>query len=215
LVVAKFVPGFSTMAPPLAGMSGIKLSSFLLADGLGSLIYGLCFLGLGYLFSNQIEQIDNALSNIGGSALALILALAALYVGLKFWRRQSLLRELRIARITAPELRQMQSAGKDMVIVDLRAAAEFERDKSVIQGAVRINVDEVEHRHHEIPRDRDIILYCSCPNEVTSARVALLLRKKGIDRIRPLLGGIDAWRQLGYPVSLDGLSPEKHSRVEC
>ena len=73
IVVAKFVPGFSTVAPPLAGMSGMRLSSFLVADGAGSLLYGICFFGLGFLFSNQIEQINSAISHIGGSALALIL----------------------------------------------------------------------------------------------------------------------------------------------
>lgn len=202
IVVAKFVPGFSTMAPPLAGMSGIGLGSFLVADGLGSLLYGVCFFGLGFLFSNQIERIDSALSQIGGSALLLILVLAALYISFKYWHRQRLLRELRIARITVPELRQKQTAGEALVIVDLRSNLEFESDRSVILGAVRLGVDEVDHRHHEIPRDRDVILYCSCPNEVTSARVALLLRRKGITRVRPLLGGIDAWRAEAYPLEV-------------
>jgi rhodanese-related sulfurtransferase len=60
-------------------------------------------------------------------------------------------------------------------------------------------MDEVGLRHLEIPRDRDIILYCDCPNEVSSARVALMLRRQGISRVRPLLGGIDAWRERNYP----------------
>lgn len=207
IVVAKFVPGFSTVAPPLAGMSGMRLSSFLVADGAGSLLYGICFFGLGFLFSNQIEQINSAISHIGGSALALILGLAALYIGFKYWHRQRLLRELRIARITVPELREKQSAGEDLVILDLRSTLEFESDRSVILGAMRLSVDEVDHRHHEIPRDRDVILYCSCPNEITSARVALLLRRKGITRVRPLLGGIQAWRAGNHPVAVLAEAP--------
>jgi len=65
-----------------------------------------------------------------------------------------------------------------------------------------MTLDEVELRHLEIPRDRDIVLYCSCPNEVSSARAALLLRRRGILRVRPLLGGFDAWRERNYPTEL-------------
>jgi rhodanese-related sulfurtransferase len=63
-----------------------------------------------------------------------------------------------------------------------------------------MNMDEVDGRLQDIPRDRDIILYCSCPNEVSAARVALLLQRKGFSRVRPLLGGIDAWRERHYPI---------------
>src|SRR6266704_5573872 len=89
IVVAKFVPGMSTVAPPLAGMARVHIARFLLADGFGSLLYGTTFLGLGYLFSNQIEQIAEAIKDIGGSALSLIVAVVAAYIGYKYWQRQS------------------------------------------------------------------------------------------------------------------------------
>src|SRR5439155_22759560 len=95
VVVAKFVPGMSTVAPPLAGMSGVHVGRFLLADGFGSLLYGSTFLGLGFLFSSQIEQIGAAISDIGGSAMGLIVVLVGSYIAYKFWQRRSLLRELR------------------------------------------------------------------------------------------------------------------------
>jgi membrane protein DedA with SNARE-associated domain/rhodanese-related sulfurtransferase len=205
VVLAKFIPGFSTMTPPLAGMAGVNASRFLLFDAFGSLLYGGCFLALGFLFSNQIHEIASAISQIGGSALSLIGGLLAVYIGFKYWRRWRLLRELRMARITVNELRQKQVAGENLVILDLRSRAALEEDPSIIQGAIHLNVDDLENRHHEIPRDRDIVVYCSCPNEVTSARVALLLRSKGIVRVRPLLGGIDAWRELNYPLELPRL----------
>jgi len=110
------------------------------------------------------------------------------------------LRELKTARITVAELRQKLEAGENPVILDLRSNAELERDTSVIQGAVHLVLDEVEKRRHEFPHDRDIIVYCSCPNEATAARVALLLQRHGFTRVRPLLGGIDAWREQNYPV---------------
>lgn len=195
IIAAKFLPGFGTMIPPLAGMSGVSATRFLLMDAVGSLIYATCFVGLGFIFSNQIEQIGAALSQIGGSAIALLVGLAAGYIGFKYWRRRRLLKQLRMARITVSELRQKQKAGENLFILDLRSREELERGPAVIEGAVHFEISEVESRYSEIPTDRDIVLYCACPNEVTSARVALLLRRKGITRVRPLLGGIDAWRE--------------------
>ncbi len=202
LLLAKFVPGLNTVAPPLAGMSGMDVGRFLVVDGVGSLFYGGCFIYLGYFFSNQIQEIAAALAGIGGSAVSLVAVVVVGYIAFKYWQRQRLLRELRMARITADELRRKQEAGEEVIILDLRSGAELENDPSLIHGALHIAVEEVEKRHHEIPHDRDVIVYCSCPNEITSARVAMLLQRKGFTRVRPLLGGIDAWRKLNYPMQL-------------
>ncbi len=200
IVVAKFLPGMSTITPPLAGMSGIATERFLFFDGLGSLLYCGCFLILGYFFSSQIAQIGVAVAHIGGGALSLLVGFLALYVGYKFWQRQRLLHELCMARISVEELRQKLEAADKPVILDLRSRAELELDPSIISGAIHFGLDEVAERLHEFPHDRDIILYCSCPNEVTSARVALLLHRKGFTRVRPLKGGIEAWRKSNYPM---------------
>jgi len=207
VMVSKFVPGLSTMAPPLAGMSGSPVRKFIAADGLGSLIYGTVFLGVGFLFNNQIEKIADAVANVGGSALAVLLGLIVLYVAYKYFRRRLVLRELKMARITPAEVHERQAAGENFAIIDLRSAADLEQDPALISGAVRMEVKEVNQRVAEIPRDRDVILYCSCPNEVTSAKVALLLRQRGIKRVRPLLGGIDAWREQQLPLDLFPAKP--------
>jgi membrane protein DedA with SNARE-associated domain/rhodanese-related sulfurtransferase len=202
VAVAKFLPGMSIIAPPLAGMTGIGAGRFFLADGFGAILYGGLFLSLGYLFSSQIEQIGVAIAQVGGSALGFIAVLALLYLAYKFWRRQRLLHELRMARITVEELRQKLEAGENPVILDLRSKAELEQDALVIRGATHVVLDDIEKRQHELPHDRDIILYCSCPNEVTSARIALMLQRKGFTRVRPLLGGIDAWREGNHPMEV-------------
>lgn len=201
IMVAKFVPGLSTIAPPLAGMSGVTIGRFMIFDGIGALLYGGCFIGLGYGFSNQIAQIGVAMGNIGGRALVLLVCFVTLYIAYKYWQRQRLLRELHATRITVAELRQKLEAGENPVILDLRSRAELELDPLIIHGAMHVDAEELEQFRNEIPADRDIIVYCSCPNEVTSARVALSLQRKGFTRVRPLLGGIDAWRQNNYPVS--------------
>jgi len=199
VLVAKFLPGMNTIAPPLAGMYGISVGRFLLVDGVGSLLYAACLLGFGYFFSHQIDQIATAFARIGGSTLSLIIGLAVLYVAYKYWQRQRLLHELRMARITVDELRQKLDAGEAPLIFDLRSNAAVEEDPVLIRGAIHLSMEDIEKRSVELPRDRDIIVYCSCPNEVSSARLALRLQRKGFTRVRPLLGGIDAWREQNYP----------------
>jgi len=200
VLVAKFLPGMSTVVPPLAGMYGIGAGRFLLVDGVGALLYGGCLLGCGFFFSHQIDQIGAAIARIGGSALSLIIGVATLYVGYKYWQRQRLLHELRMARITVTELRQMLENGNAPLIFDLRSRTAVDEDPALIQGAIHLSLEDIEKRIDEFPRDRDIIVYCSCPNEVSSARVALRLQRKGFTRVRPLLGGIDAWREQNYPM---------------
>jgi membrane protein DedA with SNARE-associated domain len=199
VVAAKFVPGLSTLLPPLAGHAGVKAPRFFLFDGLSSLLYAGCFILLGVLFSHQLEQIIDALAGLGHSALGVVVGLAALYIGYKYFQRHRLLSELRMARITVDELRRKQEAGESLIILDLRSRAELEQNPSLIPGALHMTMAELPLRQREIPRDREIILYCSCPNEVSSARMALLLHRSGILRARPLLGGIDAWRERNYP----------------
>jgi rhodanese-related sulfurtransferase len=111
-----------------------------------------------------------------------------------------LLRELRATRITVEELRQMVESDEKPYILDLRSKAELQLDPAVIRGSINVELDNIEKGSQSIPQDRDVILYCSCPNEFTSARITLLLRRKGFKRIHPLMGGIEAWRKLNYPM---------------
>jgi membrane protein DedA with SNARE-associated domain len=161
VIAAKFIPGLSTLAPPLAGSAGISASRFFFFDGLGSVLYAGCFIFLGILFSNQLEQIIDALAGLGSSALGLVVGLVALYLGFKYWQRRRLLSELRMARISVDELHRKLETGENPVILDLRSVADVERNPMLIRGARHMTVDEVRAREHEIPRDRDIILYCS------------------------------------------------------
>jgi len=207
LLVSKFIPGLNTVAAPLAGASKVSARRFLLFDATGSLIYASGYILLGYCFRNQIEQIVAALAGIGKGALLLVASLFVAYLGFKLWRRQMLLRELRMTRITVAELRQKLDAGESPLIFDLRANPDG-GDELIIPGAIRISMDDL-GKSTEIPRDRDIIVYCACPNEVSAARVALKLRQKGFTRVRPLKGGIEAWRAHQVQVQVSSVaSPE-------
>ncbi len=200
VVMAKFIPGIGTLAPPMAGSSGVSVPRFLIFDGLASLLHAGSFMLIGGLFHHQLTPILNALASLGKGAITVAVALAMLYIGYKYVQRRRLLNELRMARITVDELREKQKAGESLLILDLRSLMERTRNPALIPGALQMTLEEVQVRDQEIPRDREIILYCSCPNEVSSARAALLLHRKGIRRVRPLLGGIDAWRERNYPL---------------
>ena len=200
LLVAKFVPGLNTVAQPLAGVLRMRRSRFLLVDILGAFLWIGTYTGLGYFFSPQVERIAASGRYLGAWLFGLVFGGLALYLAGKYIRRQRFIRTLRIARITPAELKRKIDTGPAPVIVDLRHSLDFEANTVVIPGAVHMSPEELERHSQEIPRDRDVILYCTCPNEATSARVALLLRRRGIQCIRPLAGGLEAWREAGFPV---------------
>jgi membrane protein DedA with SNARE-associated domain/rhodanese-related sulfurtransferase len=200
LLVAKFIPGLSTVAPPLAGIVGMSAISFLFYDAVGALIWAGMSAGVGALFSNQLEQLARFFEQAGGLLLSLGAVGLAGFIGYKFYHRQKFLRNLRMAKISVDELKQRMDAGDLITVVDVRHPISLELDPEMIPGAFNLLLEEIDHRHHEIPRDREIVLYCTCPNEVSSARTALLLKKKGIHRVRPLEGGLDAWRERKFPV---------------
>jgi membrane protein DedA with SNARE-associated domain/rhodanese-related sulfurtransferase len=200
LLVAKFLPGLGAVAPPLAGIFHMRMSRFLLFDALGAGLWAGGFLGIGYVFSGQIERIADHAAALGGWVLVILVGALASYIGWKYIARQRFIRELRISRITVEELKDKIDKGEDLVIVDLRHSLDFEADPETIPGAFRMDAKELREKNDRLPHDRQIILYCTCPNEATSAQLAILLRKQGVQHIRPLQGGLDAWRERGYPV---------------
>jgi rhodanese-related sulfurtransferase len=139
---------------------------------------------------------------LGRWLLVILLAGFAGYILWKFYNRKKFLRKLKIARITPEELKEKMDAGEDVIIVDLRHTLDFEAQPESIPGALHMDAAELEEAYEAIPRDREIVLFCACPNEVTAARLALLLRSKGITRIRPLAEGYEGWRSRGFPMSM-------------
>jgi len=161
LIVAKFVPGLATVAPPLAGVSGMPPSLFLASAAAAGVLYTGAYVGLGYLFSPELERlVEHSLRFGRGMTLVLAGALAA-YLLFKYGQRRRVLRRLRIARITPEELKERFDRGEDVFIVDLRHAIDVEADPQQIPGAVPLSPDDLDTRHKEIPRDREIILYCT------------------------------------------------------
>lgn len=161
LLVAKFIPGLNTAAPPLAGVVGMVFGRFLLFDVMGATLWAGSISGVGYYFSNQLERVAAQAERLGIGLLVLILGGFSIFIAWKFVKRQRFLRELRMARITPEELRTKIEAGEDVVIVDLRQSLSFEVQPEAIPGAQHMDPQELEQRHDEIPRDREVVLYCT------------------------------------------------------
>ena len=191
LVAAKFVPGLSTVAPPLAGIGGLTLAGFLLYDGLGVLLWVGSTVGLGYAFSDRIDTALEYATLMTPAIIAVAAAAVSLYIAGKALRRRIELR--RIVRISADELWKQLESLNVPVVVDVRARSVSDRD-GVIPGALIMPADEVSRRYVELPTDRDVVVYCACPGDLASAEVVRFLREKGLDRARVLKGGIEAWR---------------------
>ena len=161
LLVTKFIPGMSTLAPPLAGILRIRLLRFLFFDGLGTFIWVGVFTFLGYQFGHEIEEHAVNTSGIGlWIGLVVPVGLAA-YIVWKYFRRQQFLHQLNIARITPEEVKHRMDVGENLLILDLRDALEFEVEPRTIPGAFHLSIEELEKQHHKIPRDREIVLFCT------------------------------------------------------
>jgi membrane protein DedA with SNARE-associated domain len=159
LLVSKFIPGLNAVAAPMAGNSRNPYWKFLLYDSAGASIWSGGYLALGYLFSQQLEKMVVYASRMGSNLLLLVIALFTLWIGRKYMQRRSFLRQLDVARIPPEELQERLNAGEDLFIVDLRSG--LAEDADLIPGAIRISPEELSARSAEIPRDREIILFCS------------------------------------------------------
>jgi len=161
LLVAKFIPGLGAVTPPLAGIFHMRPRRFLLFDACGAVLWAGSFLGLGYVFSGEIERLAEHLGLVGSRLLIVLLVAFAAYISYKVFVRQRFLRELRIARITVEELKEKLDSGEEVVIVDLRHSVDFEADPELIPGALHMEAKDLEVKNDQLPRDREVILYCT------------------------------------------------------
>ncbi len=199
LMVAKFIPGFAAIATSLAGNMRLPLARFVFYDAIGAGLYVGVGIALGIVFRNAVADVLGVLEEMGRVGLAAIAVALALFIAFKVWQRQRLIREVRMARIDVDELARLIEGGDPPVIVDVRDAPARVRDGS-IPGALHWPLDADDAALPALPRDRDVVVFCACPNEISAARVAKRLQRAGFARVRPLLGGIEAWARAGRPI---------------
>jgi membrane protein DedA with SNARE-associated domain/rhodanese-related sulfurtransferase len=200
LVIAKFVPGLAIIAPPLAGAMRIGWLRFLFLSLCAAVLWVGAGLFAGVLFKSQIAQVLEHLSAIGSVAGVGIVLLLSAYIAYKWWERSRFYQMLRMARINVADLYELIQAGGAPVIVDVRSITARALEPRWIPGALHVPLQDVARRLKDLPRDKDIVLYCTCPSEASAARVAKILMNHGFKRVRPLFGGLDAWVAAGYSV---------------
>ena len=161
LVLAKFIPGMGIVTTPMAGVMGMPLARFLLLDGTGAALWDTLYLGLGVVFRRQLEDFAAVVAKTGFSLAVVVIAAIGGYLGWKWLGRRRYLRNLAMARISPEELWRRMEAGEDVTVLDLRHASEIDADGSKVPGALRFAPQDLDTKHQEIPRDRDIILYCT------------------------------------------------------
>lgn len=202
LIVSKFVPGLSTVTPPLAGAMRMGWPAFIVLNGIGIAVWAALPIAAGMLLHRQVDRVIASLESYGAVAVELAVAALAAYIAFKWWERQRFYRALRLARITVEELRALMERGKQPVVVDVRSHVARKADGRFIPGALLMTGDEIDAKLRELPRDRDLVFYCTCPNEASAAAVAKRLIDLGYTRVRPLAGGLDAWLAAGHEVEL-------------
>jgi membrane protein DedA with SNARE-associated domain/rhodanese-related sulfurtransferase len=200
LVVAKFIPGLAIIAPPLAGAMRIGWGRFIALSAAGAALWVGTAMAAGVLFRAQIAVMLRHLGEIGSAAALIVGAALAMYIGFKWWERVRFFKSLRMARIDVAELYELLQAGAEPIIVDVRSPTARALEPRWIPGALHVPLEEIAKHIKDLPRDREIVLYCACPSEASAARVARVLMNHGFKKVRPLHGGLDAWRAAGYAV---------------
>jgi len=205
LLFAKFVPGLSTVAAPIAGQTGMPYARFAVYDLAGSAMWALAYLLAGRFFGDLARRSERFLSILGHFAVAIFTLMVLGLMFYRLWKQRRFLMSVRELRLEPTELFDMietatRQGNIPPFIVDLRHPLDYLPDPRVLPGSVRVSPSDLTTHQSILPRDRDVILYCTCPSEETSAKVALQLYRFGISRVRPLRGGFEGWRDAGLPL---------------
>lgn len=200
LIVSRFVPGLSLVSVPLCGAMAVTFRSFVAYDSLGVGLWASIWLAVGAFFAVQITLVMYFLAHLGWEALLVLAMGLALFILYRYWRRIVLSRALESARISATELHALIASDQPHAIFDIRSPERRSLDPFVIPRAVFTDEQNTQDIVKEYGVHRTLVIYCSCPAEVSAAWMAKRLRRAGVEAALPLTGGIDAWRTAGFDV---------------
>jgi membrane protein DedA with SNARE-associated domain/rhodanese-related sulfurtransferase len=209
LLFSKFVPGISLVAPPIAGAIGMPVLRFLLASSLGTLLWAVAYLGLGYVFRDQIDRVFAYGSDHLQVVLHVAVYLLLIYIAYRAVQRWLIVRGAGVPRIDAAELRRLLGQQPQPLVLDLRSEL-LREGQGGVPGGMPVELALLESREgkpaYDFPHDRDIVTYCACPNDVSAVRAARALRRRGYARAMVLRGGAEAWNagiELGEPLTVE------------
>jgi membrane protein DedA with SNARE-associated domain/rhodanese-related sulfurtransferase len=199
LAVAKFVPGFASVATAMAGILRVPLPRFLVFDALGAALWSGVAIALGYVFRSAIDEVLEVIATTGKVGVALLAVAFLIYLAVRWIQRQRFLRQLRMDRVTIGELHRLMSDGRVGRVLDVRSPMS-QAVTGRIPGAVTVDAQNLNVELLAVEPDSEVIVYCACPNEASAVKIAEKLRDLGFSRVRPLQGGIDAWIDAGHAV---------------
>ncbi len=199
LTYSKFVPGLNNLAVAMAGVTRVPVASFAAFNLVGALAFIGTPVVLGVIFHDAVGDVLAVIARYGRGGLVAVAGAVALYVLWKWYQRQRFIWQLRMDRITVDELRRLIDDGADPVILDVRHHAS-RSTQGVIPGSIFANPSELDDIIAQLKPDAEVVVYCACPNETSAAVAARHLKRAGFKKIRPLLGGIEAWERAGHPV---------------
>ena len=203
LLFAKFIPGLGNIAIALSGITRMPAAVFMLFEFVGASLYLGLPIVLGWLFHDAVTKIMDTLTSLGTIGLVIVVGAIALYLFIRWWQRMLFIRQLRMDRISVEELVSLLNNKESPILLDVRSREA--RASGVIPGAIAAHPNDMHPALAKHDRDIEIVVYCACPNEATAALAAKHLKKAGFKKIRPLLGGIDAWAKAGHElVVVDG-----------
>lgn len=212
LVVAKFIPGLATLTPPLAGALGLGRGVFFLFSLIGAALWAGVWMLLGALFNQQIHLLLGYMQAWGKGAMAVMVSLLLLYLLYLWWQRYSLRLLAKVARVTVHELAEWLQQQEQPLVLDARSKLARDLDTVKISGAQLFDATALRRSVRQLQPVHAIVVYCSCPNDVTALRVAGYLRRKGF-QAHVLSGGLDAWKQAGFVLEPDVVVTARRSTV--
>ena len=200
LVLAKFIPGVSLVAPPMTGAMRMPFWQFVFYDAVAALVWTLAYLLLGLVFRHQIEQVLAAMEQATWLALGLVGVLVVLFGGYRIWQRHRLKQVQSIVRMAPEELMQRMQQGWQPLVLDVRSREMTALEPDGLPGAQRVDMAQLRTQMSDEERERPIVVYCNCPGDVSAAQAARRLRGLGFRQVWPLLGGLDGWLEAGHGV---------------
>lgn len=195
LLFAKFLPGISTMSAPLAGSMGMPHWQFLALDVAGASVYILSYFGAGYLFSDFLAAIERGYSTAGSMAGWLIGVLIVVWIANRIRIWLSARKESPVPKLTPHEV----ASRDNVVIYDVRSHGYYDQGTMRIRGSQRLEPNALSEQWKQLPRDREIVIYCTCLREATAVKVARELAEHGIPSA-VLEGGLSAWKKASLPL---------------
>jgi membrane protein DedA with SNARE-associated domain/rhodanese-related sulfurtransferase len=195
LIVAKYIPGFAAVATTLAGETGTQVRRFLFYDTIGAAIWAAGAIALGAIFRDAVDAVLVRLAGLGQVALFVLLAVVVLFVAGKWWRRRQFLVQIRMARIAPDELSMLLQSEPRPTVLDVRTL-----DRRNATGWIPDSLHVPDVTSLGLPQESEIVTYCDCPHDASAAIAARRLKELGYRRVRPLAGGVIAWRDAGFPI---------------